>query len=600
MKNIILFFLFTIIITLPAPDSHADWINLTGAENAPNIAEIHIEKNHVKIKLEVFVKNLEVFEELVPDTIFSEPISGRPSPQERVEEFAESGFQVITDSGEKLSAQLDLSEPRLRVKRPSPFAGSINPYTRQRIPGPPDDKRVLYAELTYPFEGKPESLTFIPPIDGKSGFPRASIGFICYHKGVPVVDFRQMTGQNILHLDWDDPWYSVFEKKALKRTLQSGVRTYLYIEPYEVRHEILVRVKDMMTWIDFNLRGEDYIEEDEFDPVRKKVAQYFMEREKVLIDGKQLKPILDRTAYVESSMLRSRFIEIPEQVPLNTAMIGIVITYLTDGIPQEVVTQWDLFSDRVQKVTARMTDPAGPFPYDLTPDDNVLRWTNYLKTYKIPTVDKIAVEDAHRGVQIPLLSLLCIVLLLPVGYSAFIRRSRLQPIKIQIGAIILLIVGGILLFPYYQFSFGSRAKASRISEEDSKAIILNLLKNVYRSFDFREEEDVYDKLAISVSGDLLTDIYLQSRKSMQIEQAGGAEAKVEQLEVLETDVQGSTRQQGALDVRTKWTAIGSVGHWGHIHTRQNLYDAIITLAVVDGYWKITGLEVLEEKRVDPN
>ena len=111
---------------------------------------------------------------------------------------------------------------------------------------------------------------------------------------------------------------------------------------------------------------------------------------------------------------------------------------------------------------------------------------------------------------------------------------------------------------------------------------------------------MYDKLAISVSGDLLTDIYLQSRKSMQIEQAGGAEAKVEQLEVLETDVQGSTKQQGALDVRTKWTAIGSVGHWGHIHTRQNLYDAIITLAVVDGYWKITGLEVLEEKRVDPN
>lgn len=599
MKNIILFFLSTIVITLFAPASHADWINLTGAENSPNIAEIYVEKDHIKIKLEVYVENLVVFEEIVPDSIFSEPIPGRPDPEERIQVFADSGFQVITDSGEKLSAKLDLVEPRLRVERPSPFAGSINPYTRQRIPGPPDDKRVLYAELTYPFEGIPESLTFIPPIDEKSGFPRASIGFLCYHKGVPVVDFRQMTGQNILHLDWDDPWYSVFEKKALKRTLQSGVRTYLYIEPYEVRHEILVRVKDMMTWMDFNLRGEDFIEEDEFNPVREKIARFFMDREKVLIDGEQLKPILDRTAYVESSMLRSRFIEIPEQVPLNTAMIGIVITYLTDGIPQEVVTQWDLFSERVQKVTARMTDPAGPFPYDLTPDDNVLKWTNYLKTYKIPTVDKIAVDDAHRGMRIPLLSLLCIVLLLPVGYSAFTRRYRLQPIKIQLGAIILLIVGGVLLFPYYQFSFGSSAKARRISEEDSKAIILNLLKNVYRSFDFREEEDVYDKLAISVSGDLLTDIYLQSRKSMQIEQAGGAEAKVEQLEVLETDIQGSTRQQGALDVRAKWTAIGSVGHWGHIHTRQNLYDAIVTLAVIDGYWKITGLEVLEEKRVDP-
>ncbi len=55
--------------------------------------------------------------------------------------------------------------------------------------------------------------------------------------------------------------------------MQSGVRTYLYIEPYEVRHEILVRVKDMMTWMDFDLRGDEFIEEDEFNPVREKVAQ---------------------------------------------------------------------------------------------------------------------------------------------------------------------------------------------------------------------------------------------------------------------------------------------------------------------------------------
>ena len=50
---------------------------------------------------------------------------------------------------------------------------------------------------------------------------------------------------------------------------------------------------------------------------------------------------------------------------------------------------------------------------------------------------------------------------------------------------------------------------------------------------------------------------------------------------------------------TKWTAVGSVGHWGHIHTRQNVYDAILTLAVADGSWKITDIELLEEKRVDP-
>lgn len=598
MKNIILFLLVSTFITSFTPAAHADWINLSGAENSTNITEIYVEQDHVQIKLEVFLKDLLVFEELVPDHLFSDPIPGRPDVEERLTIIADSVFQVITDTGEKLSARLDLAEPRMRVERPSPFAGSINPYTRQRIPGPPDDKRVLYVELTYPFEGKPGSLTFIPPVDER-GFPKVSIGFLCYHKGVPVVDFRQLTGQNTLHLDWEDPWYSVFEKKALTRTLQSGIRTYLYIEPYEVRHEILVRIKDMMTWLDFDLRGEDYIEEDEFDPVREKVAQFFMDREKVLIDGKQLKPILDRTAYVESSMLRSRFIEVPERVLLNTAMIGIVITYLTDGLPQEVVTQWDLFSERIQKVTARMTDPAGPFPYDLDPDDNVLRWTNYLKSYTVPTVDRINVNKAHRGVPIPLGSLACVVLLVPFAFTAYNRRKQKRSINFHFSLILVLVIGTLALFPHWHFSIGSSARASQISDEDSRSITLSLLKNVYRAFDFRDEEDVYDKLAISVSGDLLKEVYLQSRQSMIIEQAGGAQAKIKEVTVLDTEVQESKAPDGAVAIRTKWMAVGSVGHWGHLHTRQNVYDAILNLAIADGSWKIVGIDLLEEKRVDP-
>ena len=582
---------------LSAVSAQADWINLTGSENARNIAEIYVEKDHVKVRLEVFIEDLIVFDELIPAEFFPQPIPGRPDFAERQKLFSDRVFQIITDTGEKLPVTIDLVEPRLRIERPSPFAGSINPYTRQRIPGPPEDKRVLYAEMTYPFKGQPKSLTFIPPLD-ENGIPKASIGFICYHLGVPVVDFRQLTGENVLNLDWQDPWYSVFSKKQLKRTMQSGVRTYLYIEPYEVRHEILVRVKDMMAWMEFDLKGEEYIEEDEFNPVRERVAQFFMEREKVLIDGRQLKPILDKTAYVESSMLRSRFIEIPERVPLNTAMIGVVITYLTDGIPQEVETQWDLFSDRVKKVTARMTDPAGPFPYDLEPDDNVLKWTNYLKTYKIPTVDKVQLDTRHKGMAVPLGSVACLLLLLPVGLGISARGKKGQSVKPLLGVAVLLVVGLFVLSPVARIHIGV-AKANQITEEDGSAILHSLLKNVYRAFDFRAESDVYDKLAVSVSGDLLSDIYLQQRKSFAVEQAGGAQAKVKDIVVEKVTVAESAKIDNALEFKAVWTASGTVGHWGHIHTRQNRYDAILTLNVVDGFWKISGIELLEEKRIDP-
>ncbi len=46
--------------------------------------------------------------------------------------------------------------------------------------------------------------------------------------------------------------------------------------------------------------------------------------------------------------------------------------------------------------------------------------------------------------------------------------------------------------------------------------------------------------------------------------------------------------------------MGTVGHWGHVHTRRNLYDAIVTIEAVDGAWKITDLEVIEENRIDPS
>ncbi|WP_419174326.1 hypothetical protein [Desulfosediminicola sp.] len=598
MRTTIRTFLLLVTLLHSAPYANADWVNFTGAENARNIAEIYVNRDHVKIKLEIFVEDLLLFKELIPDELFRKASHDRPDLGERLQRFSEKRLQISTGSGDRLIPRIDLVEPRLRVKRTSLFAGKLNPYTRRPIPGPPDDKRVLYVELTYPFTRRPDSLTIIPELDS-SGLPIASIGFICYHQGVPVVDFRNLTSSNTVNLDWDDPWYSAFEKRQLKRALQAGVRTYLYIEPYEVRHEILVRVKDMMSWLDFSLKGNEFIEEEEFDRVRQQVAKFFLERENVLIDGKRLKPILDRTAFVESSPTWSRFIEIPERLPLNTAMVGVVITYLTKGIPQEVVTSWDLFSERVNTVAAGMTDPAGPFPYSLTPDDNILRWRNHLKQYRIPTVNSVAVADKHRGFRLPVVSLVCGLLVIVLLIVAVIRYRQEKRIKYHLAVIaLLLLIGGIML-PHFRIYIGSQARAGWIGSEDARLITQSLLKNIYRAFDFRDEEDVYDKLAISVSGEMLSKIYLESRKSMVIEQAGGAQAKIQQVEVLEADVVEAVRQEGELDVRTRWTALGKVGHWGHVHMRQNVYEAILTIGAVNGSWKIIGIEVLGEERVAP-
>jgi hypothetical protein len=41
--------------------------------------------------------------------------------------------------------------------------------------------------------------------------------------------------------------------------------------------------------------------------------------------------------------------------------------------------------------------------------------------------------------------------------------------------------------------------------------------------------------------------------------------------------------------------LGQIGHWGHLHSRQNRDDAIVTIKPVAEVWKINGLELIEEK-----
>jgi len=60
-SSVLALFLYLLLFVVQV---RADWINLTGAETAPNIAEVYILDDHVKLVLEVYVKDIKAFEEL--------------------------------------------------------------------------------------------------------------------------------------------------------------------------------------------------------------------------------------------------------------------------------------------------------------------------------------------------------------------------------------------------------------------------------------------------------------------------------------------------------------------------------------------------------
>jgi hypothetical protein len=131
--------------------------------------------------------------------------------------------------------------------------------------------------------------------------------------------------------------------------------------------------------------------------------------------------------------------------------------------------------------------------------------------------------------------------------------------------------------------------------EDATRIAAPLLRNIYRAFDYQTESQIYDSLSRSVEGELLRKLYLDTMQSLSIEGREGARVKVTDMDV---QIDKVTQGEGlAFTAEGQWTALGTVGHWGHTHTRVNRYHARVTIRPVATEWKISGLEVLELRRL---
>eukprot|EP00913_Durusdinium_trenchii_P006335 g5947.t1 len=129
--------------------------------------------------------------------------------------------------------------------------------------------------------------------------------------------------------------------------------------------------------------------------------------------------------------------------------------------------------------------------------------------------------------------------------------------------------------------------------------------NMYRSFDYTDESDVYDALAGSVEGPLLEALYTQIYASLvQGEQGGmlGIITGIEPMELAIDDIRlGAVDGADAIvfSATHRWRVEGTVYHWGHSHTRTIEYLARYEVAGLDQGWRFVGHEVLEQTRLDP-
>lgn len=505
------------------------------AIEAPTIAEIFIEEGEIRVEAEVEFKQPDTLQTLL------------------VRCGADTRAGRLTGSSER---------PRVRLDN---VTGEV--ITSQ-------SERALAQVWEYACPGRPRTITISGP----------RIGFVAYHLGMPVMDIHYLDGEQTLDLDWQDPWNSRFRDGKLRRQYNARLSAYLYIEPYEVRVEVVGRPMDLgePTAATIPIEAQQGIK----DRVAATLAQSF----ELTVDGQRVTPVLDTVHFLRRRFWTSSVIDPPEVLNARSATLGVVFVAPTTGFPQKAAVTWKRFDPKIQQIAAAATDDAGPRPKTLRPRDNVLVWENLLDRTS-PASAEIGRPPGPLASLLPLLGILCAAALVALLIRTAIRVRRGHPLprnSLLASFALLLVAAGAF----------TGAPSSTISDAQAGRVLHGLLFNIYRAFDFRDENAVYDLLSRSVSGDLLRDTYLQTRRSLELRNQGGARVRVKQVEIQRVEATALSRGAG-FRAKCSWVVSGSVGHWGHVHQRRNLYQGLFTVWAVDGAWKISGMELQSEERLLP-
>jgi hypothetical protein len=555
----------------PATEAHADAIVRTQAMLASTITELFVEDGRARVELEIGTGDLRGFQNLVPDEILARlGLPPEPWPN-RLARFFEEDLVLRADDGPPLAGKLVLLEGRERIRRDD-ISGEPLPASDDAPP-----ETVLFAQLEYALEGRPATLTIQGP-----GRAPVSVGFVAYHGGVAVNDFRYLGPTQRLALDWEDPWYSRFESRSLLRQYAAPMSGFLYVEPYEVRKEIIARPLELQRWVDLGLDGRKTIPPEIQPELLRTAAEFLRAHQPVVIDGETPAPELLRIHFLERTLRTSRVIDPPQELDVHSAVLGAIYVYPIPDFPDHVTMEWDLWSERLDRVPAASVDPAGALPTYLEPDWRTLEWQNFLKIPVMPQLEAVAPPPGGLARGLALARWLLLAAMVGALVWAFMSRRRTAVVAAAFAA----------LFTAGAF-VGSREAA--LSQERASAVVAGLLHNVYRAFDFRDEGQIYDVLARSVAGDLLEQIYLETRRGLDLQSQGGARAKVKNVELVALEAEPA--EGTAFAARATWHVAGAVGHWGHVHERRNRYRADLLVAPVDGAWKLTRVEILEEERL---
>ncbi len=211
---------------------------------------------------------------------------------------------------------------------------------------------------------------------------------------------------------------------------------------------------------------------------------------------------------------------------------------------------------------------------------------------------EVATEAALGLARLPLLSF---ALLLVACFLWMRWRRADRPADLVLrpsGPHRLVYVGAFLLLPYGTLAVPNPFFAAYAPRgEGARLIMSKVLSDTYQALNIKDEEELYDALAESVTGDLIGDLYLDNRRRLTAGVRQGTEVTIRGVSVLEigepTEVAAAS---GGYSYDCRWAVVARVQHLQHVHHRRQIYVGVLTLRAEDGRWKVAGVELLSEDR----
>ncbi len=560
-------------------------------------ANIYVNQTRTTIRLTCFAEDLELLQgvEPGPDGTYDSAEIG-----EATEDHAQYLAQRIIlrdENGEQFPATVtDIT--RVEIPSDGIKAGTLMEYT-------------MAFELEIKHDVPPEFLTLEQQMVAEGALLPSELKVLVKQSGAQN-SYRKMLKPGIpatFRFDWENPplspeasqaewdnWFDDQEEQVLGIVSYGSVYSFIYITNREVRHEVLLPLATLTTMMEFERTDSAFLSVEEQNNAAQKIESFFSVGNPVTIDGVAVTPIFDRVDFYGLDL--RDFAKQPEakKVSMASGRVGVIMRYPAKTPPQTVTVQWTKFSDSIRSIDAVVFAHkdvlAAKFSKFL--ENNVFRWEAKDAPTPIDITDvdlqdpRYFAPSATWGVPIVTLSCLLLALtLIPLARRSF---KGCVALSLCTGIAFLMPQVAVVQIP----ALFEPAGTLRVSDETAGRVFDQLHTNLFRAFDYPQEEDVYDALAISVHGALLRKLYLQINNSLRIEQEGGAVAHIEQVQRLEGACDRTAFVENGFRYRSKWNIVGTIEHWGHIHQRTNQYDAQFDVQIVDGDWKLTSMEILDQ------